>query len=107
MKQTEEKFSAIIKRFEKQIKYVQIKSDEGQDREKMLETENKELKDENKKINNELKEFKKGDNMVKYEKARLEEGNLLDICYILDKMNKLDQSLKEHDVKGIIKYTSV
>jgi hypothetical protein len=32
--------------------------------------------------------------MVKYEKARSEEGNLLDICYILDKMNKIDQSLK-------------
>jgi hypothetical protein len=28
-----------------------------------------------KKINNELKELKKGNNMVKYEKARLEEGN--------------------------------
>ena len=25
----------------------------------------------------------------------------------LDKMNKFDQSLKEHDVKGIIKHTSV
>jgi regulator of replication initiation timing len=61
MKQTEEIFSAIIKRFEKQMKYLQIKSDEGKDREKMLETENKELKDENKKINNELKELKKGE----------------------------------------------
>ena len=39
--------------------------------------------------------------------ARLEEGNLLDICYILDKMNTFDQSLKEHDVKGIIKYIGV
>ena len=45
---------------------------------------------------------------LKDDKARLEEGNLLDICYILDKMNKFDQSLiKEHDVKGIIKHTSV
>jgi hypothetical protein len=41
--------------------------------------------------------------MVKYEKARLEEDNSQDIYYILDKMNKFDQSLKEHDVKGIIK----
>ena len=40
--------------------------------------------------------------MVKFEKARLEEDNSQDICYILDKMNKFDQSLiKEHDVKGI------
>ena len=38
---------------------------------------------------------------------RLEEDNSQDICYILDKMNKFDQSLKEHDVKGIIKHTSV
>jgi cell division protein FtsB len=60
---------------------------------KKLETENKELKDENKKINNELKELKKGNNMVKYEKARLEEDNSQDIYYILDKMNKFDQSL--------------
>ena len=70
-------------------------------------TENKELKDENKKIKNELKELKKGNNMVKYEKARLEEDNSQDIYYILDKMNKFDQSLKEHDVKSIIKHTSV
>ena len=39
--------------------------------------------------------------------ARFEEGNLLDICYILDKMNTFDRSLKEHDVKGIIKYKGV
>ena len=38
---------------------------------------------------------------------RLEENNSQDICYILDKMNKFDRSLKEHDVKGIIKHTSV
>jgi hypothetical protein len=44
---------------------------------------------------------------LKDDKARLEEGNLLDICYILDKMNTFDQSLKEHDVKGIIKHTIV
>jgi hypothetical protein len=43
-----------------------------------------------------LKELKKGNNMVKYEKARLEEDNSQDIYYILDKMNKFDQSLKEH-----------
>jgi hypothetical protein len=45
--------------------------------------------------------------MVKYEKARLEEGNKTSVIY-LDKMNKFVQSLiKEHDVKGIIKHTSV
>jgi hypothetical protein len=45
--------------------------------------------------------------ILKDYKARLEKGNLLDICYILDKMNKFDQSLKEHDVKGIIEYRGV
>jgi hypothetical protein len=54
------------------------------------------------------KEMEDENARLKDDKARLEEGNLLDICYILDKMNKFDQSLiKEHDVKGIIKHTSV
>jgi hypothetical protein len=45
---------------------------------------------------------------VKEEKIKeLEEGNASDISYILDKINKFDQSLKEHDVKDIIKHTSV
>jgi cell division protein FtsB len=104
MKQDKEIFASTILN---QKNNLQAKHDEGKGREKKLETENKELKDENKKINNELKELKKGNNMVKYEKARLEEDNSQDIYYILDKMNKFDQSLKEHDVKGIIKHTSV
>jgi hypothetical protein len=57
-----------------------------------------------------VKKFKEMEDEIarlKDDKARLEEGNLLDICYILDKMNKFDQSLKEHDVKGIIKYRGV
>ena len=54
---------------------MKTKSDESKGREKKLETENKELKDENKKNNNEFKEINKGNNIVKYEKARLEEGN--------------------------------
>jgi hypothetical protein len=54
-----------------------------------------------------FKEMEDENARLKDDKARLEEGNLLDICYILDKMNKFDQSLKEHDVKGIIKYRGV
>jgi predicted nuclease with TOPRIM domain len=51
--------SATIEGFEKQITNLRAKYDEGKDRGKKLETENKELKEENKKINNELKELKK------------------------------------------------
>jgi hypothetical protein len=54
-----------------------------------------------------IKEMEDENARLKDDKARLEEGNVLDICYILDKMNKFDQSLKEHDVKGIIKYRGV
>ena len=54
-----------------------------------------------------IKEMEDENARLKDDKARLEEGNLLDICYILDKMNKFDQSLKEHDVKSIIKYRGV
>jgi hypothetical protein len=53
------------------------------------------------------KEMEDENARLKDDKARLEEGNLLDICCILDKMNMFDQSLKEHDVKGIIKYRGV
>jgi hypothetical protein len=41
--------------------------------------------------------------MVKYEKARLEEDNSQDIYYILDKMNKFDQSLT-HSIWIVILY---
>jgi hypothetical protein len=54
-----------------------------------------------------IKEMEDENARLKDDKERLEEGNLLDICYILDKMNTFDQSLKEHDVKGIIKYRGV
>jgi hypothetical protein len=60
---------------------------------KEMEDENARLKDDKARLED--------------DKARFEEGNLLDICHILDKMNTFDQSLKEHDVKGIIKYRGV
>ena len=56
-----------------QRRNLQGKYEEVKGREKKLETEK--LKDENKKFNKELKELEKGNNMVKYEKTRLENGN--------------------------------
>jgi predicted nuclease with TOPRIM domain len=67
----------------------------------------KEMEDENARLKDDKARLEDDKARLKDDEARLEEGNLLDICYILDKMNTFDQSLKEHDVKGIIKHTSV
>ena len=131
-KENEDKFSSTIKRLEEQRRNLQAKHDEDYrdvyeacriecafDSKNIRELKNKieilekgvkkikEMEDEIARLKDDKERLEDEIARLKDHKERLEKGNLLDICYILDKMNMFDQSLKEHDVKGIIKYRGV
>ena len=117
-KENEDKFSSTIKRLEEQRRNLQAKHDEDYRDvyeacriECAFDSKNiRELKNKIEILEKGVKKIKEMEDEIarlKDDKERLEKGNLLDICYILDKMNMFDQSLKEHDVKGIIKYRGV